>query len=303
MPEIVEVKLYADFIKKKINNNKLLNIKIVQGRYKNHGPFKNYKKLLYNLPTKILNINTKGKFMYWNINEKEELYIGFSLGLFGGWLFKKKNQDKYQHENFYGSIDKSYLENAIKHINVEFEFENGYLYFYDQLSFGTIKIYNLIELNNKIKKFGCDIMDLNTTLEIFVNKIKSKSNLKKLIGIVLLNQKIIAGIGNYLRADLLWLCRISPFRKVNKLTDNEFKDLYDNIRLLTWSSYNYEEGIRLNIINKKNNLKNLISYVDYKNSFLIYNKENDIYGNTVIKEQLYEGNQIRYIYWVPKLQK
>ena len=35
MPEIIEVKNYADFIKKRIKNKKLLKIKILNGRYKN----------------------------------------------------------------------------------------------------------------------------------------------------------------------------------------------------------------------------------------------------------------------------
>ena len=35
-----------------------------------------------------------------------------------------------------------YMNNALKHINIEFHFESGILYFYDQLSFGIIKIFN-----------------------------------------------------------------------------------------------------------------------------------------------------------------
>jgi len=39
MPEINEVRKYADFIKKKIKNNSITNINILNGRYKKHGPF------------------------------------------------------------------------------------------------------------------------------------------------------------------------------------------------------------------------------------------------------------------------
>ena len=61
-------------------------------------------------------------------------------------------------------------------------------------------------------------MDKNTTLEVFCNQILKKSNLDKAIGNVIVNQKIISGLGNYLRADILWLSKINPFKKVKKLS-------------------------------------------------------------------------------------
>jgi len=50
MPEINEVRKYADFISKKCKDKNILEIKIVKGRYKKHGPFDNYKELVNNLP-------------------------------------------------------------------------------------------------------------------------------------------------------------------------------------------------------------------------------------------------------------
>ena len=95
MPEIIEVKNYADFISKHIKNKKLLNIKIINGRYKNHKPFESYYKIKKNLPLLVKNINTKGKFMY--IEFEKDFYIGVTLGLSGGWFYKKENSDKMIH--------------------------------------------------------------------------------------------------------------------------------------------------------------------------------------------------------------
>jgi formamidopyrimidine-DNA glycosylase len=81
MPEIIEVKNYCDFIKRKIKNQKLLNINITNGRYKKHGPFEYYNKFKKMLPLKIINISTKGKFMY--IEFENNYYIGVTLGLSG----------------------------------------------------------------------------------------------------------------------------------------------------------------------------------------------------------------------------
>lgn len=306
MPEIVEVKMYTDFITNNIKNNKLLDINILKGRYKTHGPFEHYRKIINSLPLEIIEINTKGKFMYMKL--KEDLYIGVSLGLMGGWFFRKKNKTlvsgvppeditKLDHVNFTDQVS-DYIERAKNHLNLEFVFENGSLFYYDQLSFGSFIVYNKIEIEKKLKKLGVDIMDVSTTLDLFIDKFKSKTNLKKQIGVVLLNQRVIAGIGNYLRADLLWLCRISPFREIKDITLDEFELLFKNIRLLTWSVYDYKRAIKLKILDKKDKLP-----VNYKDEFLVYYRNKDIYGNEIKKERLYEGNQIRYIYWVPKLQK
>lgn len=300
MPEIIEVKNYADFIKKKIKNKKLFKIKILNGRYKKHKPFESYNKIKKNFPLIALDVDTKGKFMY--IKFEKDFYIGFTLGLSGGWFYKKNNSDKLIHgihpEMFSKDEITVYMNNALKHINVEFHFESGILYFYDQLSFGTIKIFNEEELNNKLNKIGLDIMDENTTLEMFINKINQPKNFKKVIGNILLNQKIISGVGNYLRADSLWLSKISPFRKIKDLLLDDYENLYHNIRLLTWTIYNKDKAIKLKIIKKSYKLP-----IDYKKRFLVYGHDYDIYGNKIIKEQLYEGSQIRYIYWSKKYQK
>ena len=42
---------------------------------------------------------------------------------------------------------------------------------------------------------------------------------------------------------------------------------------------------------------------DYKRDFFIYRQEKDIYNHKVKKEELFEGSQKRFIYWVEQIQK
>ena len=42
---------------------------------------------------------------------------------------------------------------------------------------------------------------------------------------------------------------------------------------------------------------------DYKRLFFIYMQEEDIYGNKVVKNELYDGSQKRFISYVPAIQK
>jgi len=170
-------------------------------------------------------------------------------------------------------------------------------YFYDQLSFGTLKATSDISvLEKKLKELGPDLLDTNTTLELFTTQIRKKVNENKAIGNVIVNQKIVAGVGNYLRADALWMAKISPFRKVKDTNDKELEILYWSIISLIWGDYNYKEGMK----------KGFIKYElpdKYNRDFFVYKQDKDIHNKKVTKEELYEGSQKRFIYWVKDIQK
>lgn len=57
------------------------------------------------------------------------------------------------------------------------------------------------------------------------------------IGAVLLDQRVVAGIGNYLRADLLFLARLSPFRRVADLSEEELQRIVDLVPGLAVRAY------------------------------------------------------------------
>lgn len=305
MPEIIEVRRCADFIKKKLRNKEIIDVNILNGRYKKKGPFENYKKLKQNLPLKLVDVKTKGKLLYLIFDNN--LFLISRLGLVGGWCYLKNNSDKYEHPDTYKyylkygdkKMMQNYVKNSLNHLNFEIATSEGSLYYYDTLSYGTLKcVDNEDELTKLLDKIGPDIMDNNTTSEVFKNQILNKTNLNKAIGNVILNQKIISGIGNYLRADILWLSKINPFKKVINLTNRDIMKIYNNAKILTWGTYNKAIANKLKIIRKGTKLPS-----DYGRLFFIYNQDKDIYGNKVIKKELYDGSQKRFITYVPKVQK
>jgi formamidopyrimidine-DNA glycosylase len=125
MPEIVEIKKYCDFIKKHVLNKRVKNITILKGRYKNHGDFEGYKEFTEELPLKLLNVESKGKFMFFTFEQNYTLYC--TLGLSGGWTFKKKDSDKYKFPDimeFLNVKDKDeYRDKSLDHLNIEFKFK------------------------------------------------------------------------------------------------------------------------------------------------------------------------------------
>lgn len=298
MPEIVEIKKYCDFIKKLILNKKVKQVKILKGRYKKHGKFEGYEEFTKDLPLKLLNIDSKGKFMFFTFEGNYTMYC--TLGLSGGWAFNKKDSDKYKFPDIMEFLNvkdiEEYRDKSLNHLNIEFKFDKGSLLFFDTLSYGTISISNdEKKLQKKLKELGPDVMDKDLTVKTFKEQIQKQENKK--IGIVLVNQKILSGIGNYLRADILWVAKISPHRLVKDLTDTEIKKIYQASRDLTWGDYDKKEGKRLGIISK-----NFKSPHDYDRNFFVYYESEDIDGNHVKKEELCEGSQKRMIFWVPNVQ-
>jgi formamidopyrimidine-DNA glycosylase len=147
-------------------------------------------------------------------------------------------------------------------------------------------------LEEKINKIGPDIMDI--AYADFYNILMKKNNEKKYIGNILVKQNLISGIGNYLRSEILWLSKLSPYRKVSKITEFEMKHLFYNSQLLTWGSYNFKKAIKLHKI-KSDETKP-------SSDFMVYKKTHDVYGNPVVKEEMFDGSQKRFIYWVKEIQ-
>jgi formamidopyrimidine-DNA glycosylase len=100
-----------------------------------------------------------------------------------------------------------------------------------------------------------------------------------------------------LRSDILWLSKISPFRKVKDLNNNELKIIYESCKKLTWGSYNLKIAIKKNIIKSSDKLPE-----HYHRNFFVYMCKTDIYDHNIKTEKLYEGSVQRMIYWVPEYQ-
>lgn len=301
MPEVSEIRKYADLLRNKLQGKNIEEFNILKGRYVTHKSFSLYNEIVKKLPLKVLDISTKGKFLYFTL--ENNFYIFSTTGRHGGWVYFDNKKNKYEFpliDNYISEESQKdiYRKNALNHLNIEIKINSGSIYFHDTLSFGTMKVVNNYnELEKKLKSLGPDIMDESTTLQIFKNQILKKNNLDKEIGNVIVNQKIISGIGNYLRADILWCSKISPFRKVKDLQDNDLKILYKKSKLLTWGEYDYDEGIRLKYINHTDKLPK-----DYNRNFFVYMCKEDIDGNKVVTDKLYEGSQERTIHWVPNIQ-
>lgn len=279
MPEGPEVRRTTDYLLK-FKNKILVNITFNSGRYKKHGPFKNFSQLKKDFPLKIIEVNCKGKFIYFIFENNMVLFN--TLGMSGSWQ----------------TIE-------AKHNNISFHFDNlkSTLYFNDYRNFGTFSYQNKEELNKKLNELGPDILMEHLEFKKFRDRIERKRNDTK-IGSCLLDQKVACGCGNYLRAEVLYQCKINPFRELKDITEKEYLDIWDKLTKIAWIFYDYQKGIKNKIFTKNDKLiKTYVSkdYNDYYyyHNFMVYFQEEDPFGNRIIREKM--GS--RTIHYVPKIQK
>lgn len=114
---------------------------------------------------------------------------------------------------------------------VVIEFTDGSrLYFNDQRKFGWMKLLPTIEVPNIdfMKRVGPEPLEADFTPKQFAERFKRRA--KTSIKAALLDQTVIAGVGNIYADESLWGAKIHPKRLVGSLTEEELTLLYDELR-------------------------------------------------------------------------
>ena len=85
-----------------------------------------------------------------------------------------------------------------------------------------------------LRTLGPDIFPYDSPFDAaeFVKRLNDIEHREREIGAVLLDQRVCAGIGNYLRADLLLLCQIDPWKRAGELSPQELERLCAEIPLM-----------------------------------------------------------------------
>lgn len=120
-----------------------------------------------------------------------------------------------------------------KSTRVTIEFEDGtYLYFNDQRKFGWMKLIPTPEVPNIdfMKKVGPEPLEADFTAKQFAQAFKRRANTS--IKAALLDQSVVAGVGNIYADESLWGAKIHPTRLVKTLRPIDFKRLYTELRIV-----------------------------------------------------------------------
>ena len=224
LPGLVISDVWTDLTKKK-------TIKQFNKTLKNENFYKKFKKEV--VGAKIIKVERRAKNILIHLNNNETILIHLKMTghlLFGEYTQKIITKDKARITNwrpkYHGPLNDPYN----RFIHVVFSFKNPstklrtsnqkQLTFCDSRKFGKV---TLLSASPEIRELGPEPLDKEFTFEKFKNRIVGKTGKIKTI---LMNQSVVAGIGNIYSDEMLWLAKIHPKSEPAKIPDLKLKDLY-----------------------------------------------------------------------------
>ena len=151
-------------------------------------------------------------------------------------------------EYYHSSLDRP------RFARIVFEFGNGFnLGFLCPRKFERVGLVDDIAAFLQRKKIGKDGLDIS--LAELSERIRQK---KAFIKPVLLDQHVVAGLGNWIVDEVLFQAFVHPEQRANSLTDTQLLHVHEAIRLVLETAIRYEA-----------------TYRDFPNSFLIHVREWD----------------------------
>ncbi len=256
MPELPEVEtvrrdLVAQLLGKKIKTVTVLNSKTV-----NPNPDDFIKVLSGSF---FEDISRRGKLLIFKL-KKTNTYLLVHLKMTGQLIYLSSTaMVSGGHSLSSHSFEKAVggeLPNKFTRVIIGFV-DKSNLFFNDLRKFGYMKIVDGLELKNILtKNYGPEPLDKKFDLENFAAKLKNR---RRSIKAVLLDQKVIAGLGNIYVDEVLFAAGVRPARLANQVTHPEIKRIYEAIvkiltlsiknRGTTFSNYVDSKGKRGNFYN------------------------------------------------------
>ncbi len=118
-----------------------------------------------------------------------------------------------------------------KSTRVTIMFQDGSkLFFNDQRKFGWMKLMpkTLVDEMDFFKKLGPEPLEADFTWQKLKTRLARRK--KTSIKAALLDQTVVAGIGNIYADESLWGAKLNPAKPVGTLTDKNYRDLFLSIR-------------------------------------------------------------------------
>ena len=210
MPEGPEIKRLSTRLKKVLANRVLINVNF---SYRNLESYNNELS-----QQKIVNVDSRGK----------ALLIFFDGGL-----------TIYSHNQLYGKwlivrSGKTPETKRTQRLVIDTGRHSAFLYSASEIE--VLETKNL-ELHPFLKKLGPDALSEQTTQQQIFDQLISTRYRRRSLGALLLDQGFVAGLGNYLRSEILFNSRLSPLKKPANIKEESLKLLAKNILSVTRQAY------------------------------------------------------------------
>ena len=94
-----------------------------------------------------------------------------------------------------------------------------------------------------VRRLGPDVLDEPLELDTIVRNLRSTDSGRE-IGVALLDQRLVAGIGNMWKAEALWEAGVSPWARVGELADDELRSVVSSAATLMRAGLTSGRGAR-----------------------------------------------------------
>jgi formamidopyrimidine-DNA glycosylase len=233
------------------------------------------------LPLRIESVDVKGKFMWLTLKKRDKTwYMWCTYGMSGQW---SRTPDKHAAFIFeYNNSGESRGRDQQK------------LFFNDQRRFGTIKfVSDMTAHDKKLASLGPDILeDPPLVPELFAERILKKPT--RTISEALMDQSCVAGVGNYLKAEILYRSGVSPHRNVAELNAGEIVELWAETISASREAYS-DHGASIRTYKTVDNEKGKAQFF-----FRAYGQKKCPLGHVITREETRDG---RTSWWCSICQK
>lgn len=216
MPELPEVETIKRGLAKELVGQELVSIDVRVPKL-----FIGFAEMV--IGQRVVDIERRAKILIWRL---ERNYLVMHLKMTGQLIYVP---NKNQNWVVGGHPDKAYIADLPhQHTHVIFHFENGTLYFNDLRKFGWVKVVASMEdLESLVAGLGPEYDWPEYTLDYLKTKLARRGGTT--VKQALLDQSLVAGVGNIYADEALFLSKVHPRRKVSSLTNADYVALYQNI--------------------------------------------------------------------------
>lgn len=248
MPELPEVETIRRDLTRVILNKEITDINIGKKKLVKN----NIDHFIKNIVgKKIIKIDRIGKLLIFHLSNNKYLLI--HLKMTGQLIYQQCHRIIAGGHN-YPPIN-SDLPNKFSHLIFTFT-DHSQLFFNDQRQFGYLNITTKNELSKITEKYGIEPLQPNFSLRSFEKILTGKSTSIKNI---LLNQNIIAGIGNIYADEICHSAKIRPQKKAHLLTKSDIKKLFLSTQQIIKQAIKYRGTTFSNYVDSSGNKGNYSS--------------------------------------------
>lgn len=138
--------------------------------------------------------------------------------------------------------------------------DDSRLFFNDQRKFGWMKLLPKDTISELpfMQKVGPEPLDPETTSEYFIKRIRRRNN--SLIKSVLLDQSVIAGVGNIYADESLWAAKIHPETRTKFVSDERLRALFIELKKILQLSIDNGGSTDKNYVDAKGQRGNYLTF-------------------------------------------